>query len=339
MLDREADSFDLINATPGFYLIHQTKEARTAGEPAERVRCSSVVINGMNLGMDMVISQQLPWIGAPFNWRAKGEDVIGPDYELYYLPPFLYAKSEGKLKTSREAFIEKASALLADAIIAAQEKGQEIEWTLHGDGSRLFFEALQRIDGIVLDKQYVRFVAPTQDLRTLLPLMRGLGLKLFGEVLSYHKYDFFSVGNRLFHRRRILREIAAFGAEYEGAAFCLGLKAVHERKMVVNLLTFLVVALLFFVGYTRYSGDLSSWIIVGIGMFMAFHCLLILSEINTLVKAILARPIPNPSLNPHFSLSEYFSIRCSDDISGPFKEWRTIFRARAALKKQIRAAA
>ncbi|ABC27580.1 hypothetical protein HCH_00680 [Hahella chejuensis KCTC 2396] len=339
MLDREADSFDLINATPGFYLIHQTKEARIAGEPAQRVRCSSVVVNGMNLGMDMVIREQLPWIGAPFNWRAQGEDVIGPDYELFYLPPFLYAKSEGKLKASQEAFIEKASALLADAIIEAQEKGQEIEWTLCGDGARLFFEALRRIDGIVLDKQYVRFIAPTQDLTTLLPLMRGLGMKLFGDVLSYHKYDFFSVGNRLFHRRKILKEIAAFGAEYEGAAFCLGLKAVRERKMVANLLIFFVFSLLFFVGYTRSSGDLSNWIILCFVMLPVLHGVWLLSEFNTLVKAIFARRIPNPDLNPHFTLCEEFDVRCSDDIRGPFKEWRSIFRARAALKKQLRAAA
>ncbi|WLQ12533.1 hypothetical protein O5O45_22660 [Hahella aquimaris] len=338
MLDREADSFDLVNATPGFYLIHQTKEARIAGERGERVRCSSVLVNGMNMGMDMVISQQARWTCAPFNWRAKGEEAIGPDYELFYLPPFLYAKSKGKLKASQDTYIGKASALLADAIIEAQEKGQEIEWTLHGDGARLFFEALQRIDGIVLDKQYVRFIAPTQDLTTLLPLMRGLGMKLFGEVLSYHKYDFFSVGNRFFNRNKILREIEAFGAEFQGAAFCLRLKALHERKVIANLLLLIVFVLLFATGYKLYSGDYSGWLLAGLVIYFVPHGLRVSSDLNKLAKAIFARRIPNPNLNPHFSLCEYFSFCCSDDISGPFKEWRGIFRARAILKKQLRAA-
>ncbi len=119
-------------------------------------------------------------------------------YDLFYSPKTAQHKGVNwRTPTQKRTNQQSASLRLAKALHDAQKIGHEVQWVVHGNGSKIFRDALKAIPGVKLDKHKVLFAAPTEPLGQLLPLVTQAGMTVHEDIIKGHSHDWTGLANRL----------------------------------------------------------------------------------------------------------------------------------------------
>jgi hypothetical protein len=117
---------------------------------------------------------------------------------LFYNPKTAQHKGASwRTPTQKRTNQQSTSLRLAKALHDAQKIGHEVKWVVHGNGSKVFSDALKALPGVKLDKHKVLFAAPTEPLGQLLPLVSRSGMTLHEDITKGHSHDWTSLANRL----------------------------------------------------------------------------------------------------------------------------------------------
>ncbi|KEQ12262.1 hypothetical protein GZ78_27965 [Endozoicomonas numazuensis] len=205
----------------GLYKVDYIKgpnKWRLDTEAKPSITTKNAAINGLCKTAKVAAQDIMPEIVTGANQNDRGKQFILDDgYTLYYNPRSFYSRKKvWKTPQQKQNCFEFAANQLGNVLLNAQYRQQKIQWTVHGDGSRLLKRALMRLQGQNLDGHTVFFAAPTEWMAGLLPLMRKCGMKLHDEVMAFNADDWRAPGNRL--DPRIITEIQSFGPAYRQAA-------------------------------------------------------------------------------------------------------------------------
>ncbi len=150
-------------------------------------------INGLTERFSQAASELMP---------TMVDKAWSPDsftaYDLFYNPKTAQHKGMNwRTPTQKRTNQQSASLRLAKALHDAQKIGHEVQWVVHGNGSKVFSDALKAIPGVKLDKHKVLFAAPTEPLGQLLPLVSRSGMTVHEDIAKGNNHDWTSLANRL----------------------------------------------------------------------------------------------------------------------------------------------
>ena len=210
---------------PGLYPVNYDKDAEEWGIKGDKnakdnpkITRTNVAINGLCSRAEVAAKDILPDIVNGAYKEVKGSQAIREEgFEMYYNPRPYYTKGKEWTTPEQKQTSQKYAAdKLANLLLDAQKGSIAVQWVIHGDGSKLLKQALQRLQGQKLDKHTMFFAAPTETMTGLLPLVRKAGINLHKDVMKFNAHDWSQPKNRL--DPRIKGEIAAFGEGYGSAA-------------------------------------------------------------------------------------------------------------------------
>ncbi len=161
--------------------------------PNGRFYSHYVAVNGLTERFSQAASELMPTMvdkaWNPYSFTA---------YDLFYNPKTAQHKGMNwRTPTQKRTNQQSASLRLAKALHDAQKIGHEVQWVVHGNGSKVFRDALKAIPGVKLDKHKVLFAAPTEPLGQLLPLVSRSGMTVHEDIAKGHSHDWTSLANRL----------------------------------------------------------------------------------------------------------------------------------------------
>ncbi|MDG9668839.1 hypothetical protein ONV78_13935 [Hahella sp. CR1] len=294
----------------------------------------NVAVIGFQVSREMEAESILPeLVRKTLQCDPEDADLAVVGFDFFYFPAEAWTQArKGRNSVVAALSADPAPKMLAAALEEAQGRDVEVEWTVHGEGSRLIYEALSKIEDKRLDKHYMTFIGPTYDLTKLLPKMRKHDINLFGDVFWYNPLDYQSLTNRVFKHGRIVKKVRDYGPEYEGAAYNLKERMRKERKWRLDTVIMLVcLGLLLYA--TRFGDETINWGMMAVfGIVIFFMGVLSLANMNNVLKAFYARKLPQYEMNPHFCWKDDFRFPYTDDFRGFFGNWRGIRREYAKLR-------
>ena len=86
--------------------------------------------------------------------------------------------------------------ILSQAMIKTQQSGKKVKWVVHGDGAKIFHQAIKRLQGRDMSGHTFLFAAPSEDMTKILPIMRQSKMNLHDDVMVYQEDDWSHSGNR-----------------------------------------------------------------------------------------------------------------------------------------------
>ncbi len=172
----------------------ETDRWRTDNDtPNKRFHSHYAAVNGLTDRFTQAASGLMP-IMVDKAWSPDSFTA----YDLFYNPKTAQHKGMNwRTPTQKRTNQQTASLRLAKALHDAQKIGQEVQWVVHGNGSKVFSDALKAIPGVKLDKHKVLFAAPTEPLGQLLPLVTQAGMTVHDDIMKGHSHDWTSLANRL----------------------------------------------------------------------------------------------------------------------------------------------
>ncbi len=178
-----------------YYMKSVGEEEWDAGNktPNKRFHSHYAAVNGLTEEFSQASSRLMPTMLD----KAWGPDAFTA-YDLFYNPKTAQHKGMNwRTPTQKRTNQQSASLRLAKAMHDAQKIGHEVQWVVHGNGSKVFRDALKAIPGVKLDKHKVLFAAPTEPLGQLLPLVTQAGMTVHEDIIKGHSHDWTSLANRL----------------------------------------------------------------------------------------------------------------------------------------------
>ncbi len=180
----------------GLYYIKQETEDRWGPKNKRinnRFHGHYAAVNGLTDEFSQAASLLMPTMVD----KAWSPDAFTA-YDLFYNPKTAQHKAMNwRTPTQKRTNQQSASLRLAKAMHDAQKIGHEVQWVVHGNGSKVFSDALKAIPGVKLDKHKVLFAAPTEPLGQLLPLVTQAGITVHEDIIKGHNHDWTSLANRL----------------------------------------------------------------------------------------------------------------------------------------------
>ncbi|ACR14490.1 conserved hypothetical protein [Teredinibacter turnerae T7901] len=207
--------------SPGFYKA--TFEARGKGWVVRRNDSTSILtknaaINGLAKGLNHAGADILPsLVEASYGNRDGINAIRNEGYTLFYNPQSLRDKGCNWYTPEQKQVNRKhAAGMLGNGILEAQRRGQVVQWSIHGNGAKLFGEAIERLKGQNLDKHEVIFLSTPDEshLGKVLGSVRAAGMKLHEDALKVHEDDWSGALNRTIRAGAIANEVAKFGEEH-----------------------------------------------------------------------------------------------------------------------------
>ncbi|WHI45583.1 hypothetical protein [Microbulbifer sp. VAAF005] len=295
------------DVTPGLYHVDYKageKEWALDKDEQPKIRRTNMAVNGLCRHAEVAARDIIPgMVNGAYKDVSGSQGIKDEGFGLFYNPRPLYsAGQQWKTPQQKQVSFDVTANKLGNLILASQKEGRDTQWVIHGDGCHLFRKTLLRLQGQVLDKHTVFFAAPKGSLQTLLPLVRGAGLKLHKDVFKYHPHDWSQPLNRV--NPRISKEIKAFGSDYDNAARVASLNVQSSFAMAAGYVGSFALG-----GFTLGLGELSAGA-GGVGMAVKARAL----------RNMLANHANDPTLNPHMhpfkSVNEMNAHVISENGSG-----------------------
>ncbi|WP_444937215.1 hypothetical protein ACJJIW_09820 [Microbulbifer sp. JMSA004] len=274
------------DVTPGLYHVdYKTDEEVWGLDKKEQfqIRRTNMAVNGLCEDAEVAARDIMPgMVNGAYKDISGSQGIKDEGFGLFYNPRPLYsAGQQWKTPQQKQVSFEVTANKLGNLILASQKEGRDTQWVIHGDGCHLFRKTLLRLQGQVLDKHTVFFAAPKGNFQTLLPLVRGAGLKLHKDVFKYHPHDWSQPLNRV--NPRISKEIKAFGSDYKEVAGVVSLNMQRSSTTAIAALMSSATG-----GFTLGLGGLSAGA-GGVGMAVKARAL----------RNMLANHANDSTLNPH----------------------------------------
>ncbi len=206
----------------GFYDVKCKKDVWeiNSNKGGESINSSYAAINGLTEHLEMAASTIIPpMIEKAYSDRKWGHEAVrSTGYSLLYNPPVLYDDNiEWKTPAQKTQGKDFTANLLSQAMIKAQQSGKKIKWVVHGDGAKVFHQAIQRLQGKNMSNHTFLFAAPSEDMTKILPLMRQSKMNLHDDVMVYQEDDWSQAGNRT--NKSIGKEVSKFGGDFTSKGF------------------------------------------------------------------------------------------------------------------------
>ncbi len=202
---------------PGFYDVNYRGDEWMVNSTGvkEEINSSYAAINGLTKDLEMAAGKIMPsLIEKAYSNRKWGtESVTSTGYSLLYNPPALY-DDDKEWKTPAHKLQGKnfTANLLSQAMINSQRNKKKVKWVVHGDGAKIFHQAIQKLNGKNLDGHTVLFAAPSEDMTKILPLMRQSKMNLHDDVMVYQGDDWSHSKNRT--SKAVGQEVSKFGGDF-----------------------------------------------------------------------------------------------------------------------------
>lgn len=211
---------------PGVYRVEYTRRKwkLSGGRPEglTTIDTTNAAVNGPCESRRRAATDIMPDMVLTAYGDRKGKGAIHDEgYSLFYNPQGLVSGGK-EWRTPEQKLVNSghAAALLGNALLEAQQRKHKVQWTVHGNGAKLFGDALRRLGEENLDCHEVIFLAPSDDanLPGILGQMRRANMRLHEEVMRFQTDDWSSSQNRVFRTLQIKNEVEQFGESYKTAA-------------------------------------------------------------------------------------------------------------------------
>ncbi len=217
---------------PGFYDVKQvgSRWLIKPGPPKEIIDGGYAAINGLTKDLEMAATEIMPnMLERAYSDRKWGSESVNTSgYSLLYNPPSLYdEQKEWKTPANKVQGKNFTANLLSQAMIQAQQSGKKVKWVVHGDGAKIFHQAIQRVQGKDMSNHTFLFAAPSEDMTKILPLMRQSKMKLHDDVMVYQDDDWTHSKNRT--SKKVGQEVSEFGGEFSAKGSKMQDKAGKSR--------------------------------------------------------------------------------------------------------------
>ncbi|WP_028885496.1 hypothetical protein [Teredinibacter turnerae] len=207
---------------PGFFEVKYVPADRSWETDSEkkllRVRTKNAAINGLSKSIDHAGNDILPsMVEAAYGNREGINAIRNEGYTLFYNPQSLRDKGCNWYTPEQKQVNRKhAAGMLGNGILEAQQRGQVVQWSIHGNGAKLFGEAIERLKGQNLDKHEVIFLSTPDEahLGKILGRVRAAGMKLHEDAVKVHEDDWSGALNRTIRAGEIANQVAKFGEEH-----------------------------------------------------------------------------------------------------------------------------
>ncbi len=226
------EAFEVKGEKPGLYNVKEV-DGKWGAEESERIIHNYAAVNGLTRNLPMAADKIIPpMLESAYNSKEY-QGSVKDGYSLIYNPPELhYQKKRWKTpqnKINGKSFTAK---LLGDSILEAQRRGKEVNWVVHGDGAKIFLEAMQRISNHKLDKHRVLFLAPRESMVNILPLVRQSQMKLHKSVMKFQADDWSEGSFKNRTHTAVGKEVEKFGEGFKQKSAEMRLEATSNSLKV-----------------------------------------------------------------------------------------------------------
>ncbi len=326
------EALTIEDGRPGLYQVKSDDGKDWEAKESKKLTHAYAAVNGLTRNLKMAADTIIPpMLETAYNGKEyKGSVKDG--YNLIYNPPTLYYKNK-VWKTPQDKLKGKdfTAKLLSEQLLDSQRRGQEVNWVVHGDGAKVFLDAMTRISSNKLDKHRVLFLAPKADMVKILPLVRQSQMKLHSSVMTFQADDWNREGGKNRISQDVAKEVAKFGGAFQGKADAMANEAAinRDKLMVLGRKSF------------KAGGWAASALIhpaipaVGAGLNMAFGMPAMARGVES-IRNFSANNIAAPDLNPHlhpFKSTPEMNAFVASQTGGKMKSFAAVVRAKLKGRK------
>jgi hypothetical protein len=296
----DVDLASFSDGEAGVYKVNRVGDVwKSETKRQKTITSRFAAINGLCNGIRQAATEIMPPLLAHAYRDKKWQGNLNSEgFDLFYNPPSLHDNGkQWKTPAQKRVTKEVTAKRLADALVDSQRRKQPVQWVIHGNGTKVMKEALERLSGADLSGHTVLFMAPTLAVADILPLARHCKMQLHDSVMQIHDDDDVSKAAQFGSGAKLERELKAFGLEDKGA-----LLRGRIRKDTLEAVAGLGGAgsLGLGVGTFLTTGAFSAGAALGAAPFLIYQA----QSIRNRLATPLTNPAYNPHLNPHMSVEE-----------------------------------
>ncbi|WP_020410298.1 hypothetical protein [Hahella ganghwensis] len=220
---------------PGLYQVQGKDKGWAVDEEViNTIPTRHAAINGLANRLENAAMNIMPDIITEAAYKEEASKVEAEGYTLAYNPPPLYRRGTEWITPEQKASSADFTAnLLAKALYDAQVKGQEVKWTVHGDGAILLLNALKKLPPYLpLTKHTLFFAAPAPVMTKLFDEVERHKMALAKDVMKFQSDDWRSITVRTRQQWQVSQRLQAWGEEYSETSARLAYRAKKDVQSV-----------------------------------------------------------------------------------------------------------
>jgi len=244
---------------------------------SDNILTKNAAINGLCENKQHAAENIMPdMVEQAYGNRDGIGSIQNEGYSLFYNPQSQASFGKSWKTPEQKSYNEKFTAdLLSKVMLGSQMNKEKVQWSIHGDGCRLFGETIKKLAGQTLDNHEVIFLSPSDDadIQGILSDMRKSNIGLHKDVMKVNDDDWSGSQNRtIIKSRSIANEVKKFGSDYELSAEVIASKGISNSISAL--------------GWLKLAGT------GGIGVFLKLKALR-----NMLAQGA---QVTDTAVNPHF---------------------------------------